>query len=213
MHERTRYRPLRLAVAAGGLLAVIAVALLAFAACGGCGRRAPAGGDTTVLQAGDASMPAAKQLDVDATALRDPLLWKNAIEGDVEDRATLAAHEGAMGLVEASRDPSLRATAIQAMGYAYGWAQMPTLASIAGGKDDGEARLALASVLELATRPRRAEDPEDAGELGEGCEALGVLARDETRPRARRIDAIRALRMLPCPPKIIEGLPIDLDAK
>jgi hypothetical protein len=58
----------------------------------------------------------------------------------------------------------------------------------------------------------RAEDPEDAEELRDGCERLTVLATDATRPRPRRVAAVRALRMMPCP-AIDGGLPTDLDAR
>jgi hypothetical protein len=109
------------------------------------------------------------------------------------------------------------------MGFAAGWAQLPFLAEVAGGPDDGEARLALEAAVELAARPRRSEDPEDAAELRDGCEGLGTLARDTTRARPRRVSAIRALRMMPCPRGRGAGgageagaagdLPVDVDAK
>jgi len=210
LHPRVR---LRLLLAGGGVL--LAVALLA--TCGGCGKRAPAGGDTTAVQAtGDGgAAPASKSAFVaDAAALRDERMWGHAKDGDEEDLTTLATHEGAAGLVEAASEAELRSTAIKAMAYARGWAQLPFLAKTASGKDDTEARLALDSVVELATRVRRAEDPEDADELREGCDALSGLARDTKRQRVRRIAAIRALRMMPCPPpKSGEELPTDLDAK
>jgi hypothetical protein len=204
---------LRLVVASGGLL----VAVATLATCGGCGKRAPGGGDTTAAQAaGDAEAPPASKasLVLDAASLRDERMWTNAKDGDQEDLTTLAVHEGAIGLVEAVNDRDIRSTAIKAMAYARGWAQLPFLAKAASGKDDEEARLALESTVELATRPRTAEDPEDADELREGCEGLLTLARDTTRPRARRVASVRALRMLPCPPsKSGEGLPSDVDSK
>jgi hypothetical protein len=204
---------LRLAIAGGGLL----VAIVTFATCGGCGKRSPGGGDTTAARASaDAEAPPASKAAFagDAAALRDVLMWRSANGGDVEDLTTLAVHEGAIGLVEAASDPELRLTAIKAMAYARGWAQLPFLTKAASGKNDEEARLALESAVELATRPRRAEDPEDADELREGCDALSRLARDTTRPRPRRVASVRALRMLPCPPPPNgEGLPSDVDAK
>jgi len=211
-----RLRPrVRLRLVFAGGAALFAVAL--FATCGGCGKRAPAGGDTTAAQASadGGAAPASKSAFVaDAAALRDERMWSYAKDGDEEDLTTLATHEGAMGLVEAASEPQLRATAIKAMAYARGWAQLPFLAKTASGKDDGEACLALDSVVELATRVRRAEDPEDADELREGCDALWALARDAARPRPRRVGAIRALRMMPCPPpKNGEELPTDVDAK
>jgi hypothetical protein len=191
--------------------------LIAFAACGGCGRR-NGGEDTTAASASasaasaSASSAASLALIVDASKLRDPLLWKHAMNGDVEDLTALATHEGAAGLVEAaSSDKELRPTAIRAMGYARGWAQLPFLAKTANGKDDEEAKLALDGAIELSSRPRRlSEDNEDAEELKEGCESLGALAKDSVRPRGRRIAAIRALRMMPCN---LKDIPTDLDAK
>jgi hypothetical protein len=140
------------------------------------------------------------------------LLWGSAKEGDAEDLATLAAHEGAVGLVEAASDPARHLTAIRAMGFAPGWGQLPFLASAAAGKDDEDARLALDAILEIAARPRKSEDPEDLDELREGCETLDALVRDTTRPRPRRVAGIRALRMLPCPPPPSD-LPTDVDSK
>jgi hypothetical protein len=65
-------------------------------------------------------------------------------------------------------------------------------------------------VGELAARPRRSEDVEDVEELREGCQKLGALARDVAKAKERRIGAIRALRMMPCPTLELPG---DLDAK
>jgi hypothetical protein len=201
---------LRLGLAGGALL----TSVITFATCGGCGKLAPGGKDTTVAALPGAVDGGRSVLEVDAAALRDPLLWSNAKDGDSEDLATLAAHEGAMGLVEATTEASLRPTAIRAMGYARGWAQLPFLGKASTGNDDDEARLALDATLELAARPRRSEDPEDAEELREGCDLLGALARDVARPRPRRIAAVRALRMMPCPPrKAGDELPTDVDAK
>lgn len=191
--------------------------LIAFATCGGCGRR-NGGEDTTASGSRPSASTSASATPlalgaVDASTLRDPLLWKHAIEsGDVEDLAALATHEGAAGLIEAATaDKALRPTAIRAMGYARGWAQLPFLAKTANGKDDEEAKLALEGAIELSSRPRRlSEDNEDTEELKEGCEGLSALAKDSVRPRARRIAAIRALRMMPCS---VKDLPADLDAK
>jgi hypothetical protein len=112
--------------------------------------------------------------------------------------------------MEAASEGELRPTALRAMGFARGWAQLPFLAAAAAGKNEDEARLALASVLELAARPRRSEDVEDVEELGDGCAKLLGLARETSQPRERRTGALRALRMLPCPK---QELPADLDAK
>lgn len=143
-------------------------------------------------------------------ARRDLRRWESARDGDQEDLAALAVEEGGMGLVEATADADLRLTALRAMPYARGWAHLPFLATVAGGSSDDEAHLALTAIVELASRVRRAEDPEDAVELHEGCEQIGALARDTGKPRGRRVLAIRALRMMPCA-KV--ALPSDLDAR
>jgi hypothetical protein len=202
---------LRLALAGG----VVLFAIAALATCGGCGKREPAGGDTTAAKqaGGDGSAPI-RGVEPDAATLRDMRKWESAKDGEEEDLATLAVHEGAVGLVEAASDPALRPTAIRAMGYARGWAQLPFLAKTASAQNDDEARLALDAAVELATRPRRAEDPEDSDELREGCDGLMALARGTSRPRPRRVSAIRALRMMPCPPPTDgKALPSDVDSK
>lgn len=189
--------------------AALAACALVLGACGGCGRGG-AGGAPQAASGSAEPVAARASGAADAAVPRDATTWARAKEGDVEDLATLAAVEGAAGLVEAATDPALRETAIRAMAYARGWAQLPYLSEVAAGASEDEARLALASVAELAARPRTSEDPEDADELRRGCEALGALARDVERSRERRVGAIRALRMTPCPPL---ELPADLDAR
>ena len=200
----------RTRVAAAALTGA-ALAVAGFAACGACGK---SGGAEPSVAPGTASVvvnrTSAPLPEAGAVAYRDVAMWTSAREGTTEDLASLATHEGAAGLVEAAADDALRPTAVRAMGYARGWAQLPYLAKVAGGTSDDEAHLALASLSELAARPRRSEDVEDAEELREGCEKLGALARDVARARERRISAIRALRMMPCPK---QEIPVDLDAK
>lgn len=205
--ELDRRAKIRLVLGGGAVLSVVCV----FAACGACGKRSPGGGDTTVAALADGAV-SPKEGTLDAAMQRDPLLWSHAKTGEEEDLTALAAHEGAAGLIEAASDPSLRPTAIRSMGFARGWAQLPFLARAAGGTDDDEAQLALTATLELAIRPRTAEDPEDADELREGCDLLTALARDTARPRPRRVSSVRALRMMPCPPPS-EPLPSDVDTK
>lgn len=204
--------PLRPA-ALGGVAVLALVALATFATCGGCGQRAPGGGDTTAAHAPDDLDGSPAEKAAPPAVARDSLIWKGAAEGEEEDLAALAAHEGAAGLVEATSDPALRDTALRAMAHARGWAQMPYLASVASGKDEERARLALESMVALAARPRTAEDPEDAEELREGCEGLLALARDAARARRRRVLAVRALRMLPCSGAEGDAVPTDVDAK
>lgn len=193
----------RVAVIGGAaLVAVIAL----FATCGGCGRSTPNAPGAN----GSASASAADAAAAPSVAIASERLWELAKDGEEEDLATLAVHEGAAGLVEGAARPEQRLTAIRAMAYARGWAQLPFLANAAVAKDDAEAMAALESVVDLAARPRTSEDPEDAAELAEGCEKLAGLAKAAERPKARRIVAIRALRMMPCPNT---ELPTDLDAK
>ena len=194
------------------LVATLACVASVVAACSACGKGGGAGG--TDVAAGTSSAPAINRTsfppEAGAAMVRDVAMWTSAREGQTEDLASLATHEGAAGLVEAAADPELRKTALRAMGFARGWAQLPYLARTATEPDDEEARLALDSAVELSARRRTAEDAEDATELREGCEKLGALARDAERPRERRILALRALRMMPCPK---QDLPADLDAR
>ena len=191
------------AIAAGAALAV-AVAL--FVSCGGCGRSGRGGPSAAQPTS---SSPAEKSA-ADGGVARDEHVWELAQQGDDEDLATLAVHEGAAGLVEGAGDPALRMTAIRAMAFARGWAQMPFLAGVAATGDDAQAGAALDAILQLAARPRTAEDPEDAPELAEGCGKLLDLAKAAAKPRPRRVRAIRALRMMPCPKM---DVPTDLDAR
>jgi hypothetical protein len=193
----------RLAIIAGG---VLAAAVTLFATCGGCGRsnpNAPAVSASSSATNGDAAAPP-------SVAITSGRLWELAKDGEEEDLATLAVHEGAAGLVEGAARPEQRLTAIKAMAHARGWAQLPFLANVALGKDDAEALAALESVVDLAARPRTSVDPEDKAELEEGCTKLVTLAKAADRDKARRVPAIRALRMMPCP---AAELPTDLDAK
>ena len=198
------------AVAAGG--AVLAAVGL-FAACGACGRATtstPAGGAAAARQGDGEGTASGREGEGNARAAHEDRRWALAKDGEDEDLATLAVYEGALGLVEGASDPDLRATAIRAMAFARGWAQVPYLATIAGGKDEGDAKLALASLGALGVRPRASEDAEDAAELAEGCALLVTLARASDRDRGRRVGAIRAVRSMPCPPA---ELPAELDAK
>jgi len=193
--------------AAVGALALVAGAT---AACGACGKGRDA--DPSAATAASAARVNRVEAPPDAAPaiVRNVSMWAAAREGGAEELASLASHEGAAGLVEAAAEPELRPTALRAMAYARGWAQLPLLAKTAAGADDELSRLALASAVELAARPRRSEDVEDVAELGEGCTELVALARDPKRDRERRIGALRALRMMPCPKA---ELPTDLDAK
>jgi hypothetical protein len=191
--------------------------LIAFATGNACGKKP--GGVDPVVASGEASAGATGEsrpsrtmapADAGPAAVRDVAMWTSAREGTTEDLASLATHEGAAGLVEAAAEPELHRTAVRAMAFARGWAQLPYLARTATATDDEEAKMALDAAAELAARPRRSEDVEDEPELREGCEKLGALARDTARARERRVLSMRALRMLPCSK---QDLPADLDAR
>jgi hypothetical protein len=123
--------------------------------------------------------------------------WARAKEGDEDDRLRLADLVGCGELEDVgTARVDLRMTAIEAMAYCRDFSELPWLAGVAAGDDDAQARAALDVVIELAARPRRAVDPEDADELHGGCAALLALARAADRPKERRVMAVRALRML-----------------
>ncbi|MBX3232287.1 MAG: hypothetical protein KIT84_21930 [Labilithrix sp.] len=202
---------MRLALAGVGALFLA----ILFATCGACRRspdQPPAAAGSASAQPSATTSGARLRVAASAAGVIDPMMWSHARKGDVESLQTLAVHEGASGLVEAAEvDASLRPIAIRAMAYAEGWAQTPYLARRAAEADDDEARLALDSVHELAARRRTNVDVEDVEELAEGCGLLIALGKDGDKPRWRRVHAIRALRMMPCPKP--EDIPSDLDAK
>jgi len=122
--------------------------------------------------------------------------WDRAKDGDDDDRMRLADRVGCTGLRERTQEPGRRSTAIRAMAYCSDFFELPWLVSMAASADDAEGIEALEAIVEQAARPRRATDPEDAQDLAAGCQALLAFSRDRGRPRARRVIAIRALRML-----------------
>jgi hypothetical protein len=172
-----------------------------------------------MVGAGDAAIALPEFDDAGAAPMdgHEAQLWAEAAmdAGDPEDRMRLADQVGCEGMRErATAQPELRMTAIAAMQYCRDYGELPWLARIAQDGGDAEARAALESIVELAARPRRATDPEDALELHEGCATLLDLARGADRPRDRRVLAVRALRMLAergCVKKT--DIPTELDAK
>lgn len=179
-------------------------------ACSACGKDRTGGMDPNLA---DAAFVARTVVPPDASAVkaRDVAMWSAARDGGgTEELAALAVHEGAAGLVEAAADETLRPVAIRAMAFARGWAQLPFLVNTATGEKDEDAKAALATIVDLAARPRHSVDEEDIDELRAGCTDLLGLAKDVKRPKDRRIPALRALRMMPCPKA---ELPTDLDAK
>ncbi len=145
---------------------------------------------------------------------REAAQWEAARGGEAEEWMRLADLVGCEGLEEQAEKKELRATAIAAMRYCADFSGLPWLARVAAGPNDEEARVALDSVVELAARPRRSTDPEDAEELHDGCAALLALARDVAWPKERRVLAIRSLRMLSERGCVKRGeIPRDLDAR
>lgn len=145
---------------------------------------------------------------------RESAQWAAAEQGDPEELMRVADLVGCEGLRDRASQPELRATAIRAMQYCPDYSELPWLAELASGKDEAEALAALDAIGELAAHPRRATDPEDAQELHVGCGALLAFARTTSRPKERRVLALRALRMLAergCVRRA--DIPIDLDAK
>jgi hypothetical protein len=202
------------------ILAPLAVALLV-----ACGR----GASPTAPLPDGAKPPDAATVHAPDSGGGDPLsrLWTQAAGGEAGDLARLADREGASGLVErAQAEPSLLMTAVRAMAFAPepgAFVGLPLLADVARGPDEAAAEAAIESAIDLAARPRRAIDPEDAAELKTGCDTLLALATDATGAsglhlapaalRARRVGAIRALRMLADRGCVAAAaIPTDLDA-
>jgi hypothetical protein len=146
---------------------------------------------------------------------REVAQWAAAKDGDPEELMRLADLETCTGLHERSvQQPEVRPTALAAARYCRDFSELPWLAQVGTEGSDADARAALDAIVDLAARPRRSVDPEDADELHTGCASLLTLARTHDRPRDRRVLAIRALRMLAdygCVKR--PDIPTDLDAK
>jgi hypothetical protein len=193
-------------------LLVAAIAALAIA----CGKSTPPGAAVTSPGTSGAGAPEGSDggAAVEPMGPREAAAWAEADGGDAEELMRLADLVGCTGLRERGADAALRAVAIRAMAYCPDFGELPWLARIAADGSDADAVAALDSVIELAARPRRATDPEDAEELHAGCAGLLALARATDRPRERRVRAIRSLRMLSergCVKRA--EIPTDLDAK
>jgi hypothetical protein len=197
---------------------VLTIGIVAASSCGrGGSAPAPA---SSPSRAGDAPSAAITLRDEDGAASpMDPRLadlWERARSKDVtaDDLARLAKREGSTGLVErAQSDATFRLAALRAMAYVDDFVGLPWLADMGESGSDEEASAALESAVDLAARPRRPVDPEDAEELHAGCAHLLATAKDKSAARVRRILAIRSLRMLVdrgCAPD--KEIPTDLDA-
>jgi hypothetical protein len=188
---------------------------------GGCGRGAATAAPvasssaTAATQAADAGVVAPAEDDgggpMDG---REVEAWSRAQDGGDDDDLRLADLVGCSGLRERAATTALRSTALRAMAYCRDFSELPWLADVATRGSDADALGALDAVVDQSARVRRATDPEDADELHAGCAALLDLAKAADRPAARRVRAIRALRMLSdrgCVKRA--DIPTDLDAK
>jgi len=174
---------------------------------------APSGSSAvSELDAGTASASDDGAAPMDA---REVAQWAAAKEGEPEELMRLADLVTCTGLHERSvQQPELRETALAAAKFCRDFSELPWLAQVGSEGGDVDARAALDAIVDLAARPRRSVDPEDADELHTGCATLLTLARTTDRPRDRRVLAIRALRMLAdygCVKR--PDVPTDLDAK
>lgn len=198
---------------------LLALAFLTLAGCGKSTAQSASMPSSSVPSAGagDAA-PAASTEGAGPPAMdaREAAAWAAAggKDAEPEELARLADLVGCVGLRERADEADLRGTALRAMQYCRDFSELPWLAQVATTGTDEEAKAALDAAVELAARPRRATDPEDADELHTGCGALLELARGADRPKGRRVLAIRALRMLSergCVKKA--EIPTELDAK
>ena len=163
---------------------------------------------------------AATSVDDSPQAVQAPMdpmeaeAWGRAQAGADEDRMRLVDLVGCEGLRERAEVPARRSTAIRAMSFCPDFSELPWLASVATSGHDDEAADALDAIVDQAARPRRPTDAEDGQELFAGCQSLLDLSRSSGQPPARRVVAVRALRMLSergCVKRA--DIPSDLDAK
>jgi hypothetical protein len=172
-----------------------------------------AGGASGVL-AGEAGAASLGDDDAGPMDAREAEAWARAQDAGEDDDVRLADLIGCEGLRERAGDPRLRPTALRAMAQCPDFSELPWLAEVGTTGGDAEALVALDAIVDQATRVRRATDPEDADELHVGCGQLLALADTKDKPAARRVRAIRALRMLAdrgCVKRA--DIPTDLDAK
>jgi hypothetical protein len=145
---------------------------------------------------------------------REAEAWAQADGGDPGELIRLVDLVSCETLRERAAAPLLRARAVRAMAYCPDFSELPWLAALATTGKDDDAFAALDAIVEQSARFHRSVDPDDAEELHAGCVALLELARKTSRPRARRVLAIRALRMLADRGCVARGdIPADLDAK
>ena len=158
----------------------------------------------------------ARAVDDDAAPMdeREEEAWTQADAGEPQELMRLTDLVGCETLEERAHDSIFRRRALRAMAYCPDFSELPWLADVATSGGDDDAIAALGAVVDQAARPRHATDPEDADELHTGCGALLALARATDRPRARRVLAIRALRMLADRGCVARAdIPTDLDSR
>ena len=181
----------RLALGVGALAARAAVVS---SACGrGHARRAAALRTARTVDATRARVRRSRRI----RALEE--LWARG-EGRARrtiSRASPIAKGRAGSSSAASGDPASRMTALRAMAFA------PEPGASRGCRSSPRRRAArttrrpsaaLESAIELAARPRRAIDPEDAAELTAGCDALLALAQRRRSAPARARASARSAR-------------------
>jgi hypothetical protein len=193
------------------LVCVLGVCVVA--ACGKGSNAATVAASPSAAVVRDAQVDAVSAV---SEAPEDPLvtdLWTRAAEGDADDLARLEDAVGSDALVEESPVGARRMIALQALAYSEDLTPLPFLANVATSGTDAEAAAALESAASIAAEPRRARDPDDALEAHAGGELLLALAKDATRPVARRALAVRVLRLLEGRSGVPAGeVPTGLDA-
>jgi hypothetical protein len=193
----------------GGTLALLLTVVVA-SACGKGSHGAKAADGAVATDAGSRG-------DARDVSPEDPLvsdLWARAADGDADDLARLCDTVGSDALIDATPVAARRMAALRALAYTDDFTPLPFLAKVATTGTDEEATAAMDSAAFAAARPRRATDEEDALEVHEGSVILLALAKDPTRPPARRVLAIRVLRLLVDRGWVSRAdVPTDLDAR
>jgi hypothetical protein len=160
--------------------------------------------------------PQDKPVSWDAAAMdeREQEAWAQADGGEPGELVRLADRVGCESLRERAAVPVLRGRALRAMAFCPDLGEVGWLAEVATSADEADALAALDAVVDEAAAPRRSTDPEDAEELHEGCGKLLTLAKNTSGSKARRVLAVRALRMLAERGCVVRAeIPTDLDAK
>lgn len=143
-------------------------------------------------------------------------LWRRAEEGDPVDLARLADREGAGGLLEGLEEGGpIALAALAALPFAHDAdAAYQRLGEIVRQLEPAAALPVVATILEIAGRPRRQAEPLDPPGLRSCAEALLGLAERKSVAKNVRAPAISALRLLAERGAINpSSIPTDLDPK